>query len=162
MQFIERGGQRATLRDDGVALYKVGATRPEPIPALADSLRRQLPSVERHVEQVRSYDTRTWTAAGLGAAGLIALGVGSALFVSAFKTDPRHSKADHGRHASRHRRELGVGRLWLGHRGAGGQPGASAAFTSRSRALCVPAAGGLARAGGQLDAKLQSSGARPL
>ncbi|HKO53878.1 MAG TPA: hypothetical protein VJV79_39495 [Polyangiaceae bacterium] len=88
VQFIERSGQRSTPRDDGVALYKVGAKHPEAIPPLADSLRGELPSFDRRVEQVRSYDTRTWTAAGLGAAGLIAIGVGTALFVSAFKTDP--------------------------------------------------------------------------
>jgi hypothetical protein len=88
VQFIERGGRRSTPRDDGVALYKVGANHPEAIPPLADSLRPHLPSVDEHVEQVRSYDTKSWTALGLGAAGLIAIGVGTALFVSAFKTDP--------------------------------------------------------------------------
>jgi hypothetical protein len=88
VQLIERGGRRATPRDDGVALYKVGATHPQAIPPLADSLRKELPSVDERVDQVRSYDTRSWTALGLGAAGLIAIGVGTALFVTGFKTDP--------------------------------------------------------------------------
>ena len=88
VQLIEHSGQRSTPRDDGVALYKIGAQHPEPIPPLADSLRSQLPGVDQRVEQVRSYDRRTWTAAGLGAAGLIAIGLGTGLFVSAFKTDP--------------------------------------------------------------------------
>jgi len=88
VQFVEHRGQGSSHRDDGVALYKLGAKHPEPIPPLADSLRQQLPSVDERVDLVRSYDTRTWTAAGLGAAGLIAIGVGTALFVSAFKTDP--------------------------------------------------------------------------
>jgi len=88
VQLIERNGKPATTLDDGVALYKVGAKHPEPIPALADSLRRDFAGIDRRVEQVRSYDQRTWAAAGLGAAGLIAIGVGTALFVSAFKTDP--------------------------------------------------------------------------
>jgi len=88
VELVERGARRSTPRDDGVALYKVGATHPEPIPPLADSLRSELPSVDQHVAQVRRYETRAWTAAGLGAAGLVAIGVGTALFVSAFKTDP--------------------------------------------------------------------------
>jgi hypothetical protein len=88
VQLIERGGKRSTPRDDGVALYKIGAKHPEAIPPLAESLRPTLPSIDEHVDQVRSYDTKSWTAAGLGAAGLIAIGVGTALFVSGFKTDP--------------------------------------------------------------------------
>jgi hypothetical protein len=88
VQFIEKTGLRSTPRDDGVALYKVGARRPEPIPDHADTMRQQLPSVDDHVARARNYDTKTWTAAGLGAAGIIAIGVGTALFVSAFKTDP--------------------------------------------------------------------------
>ena len=92
VQFIEGTGRRSTPRDDGVALYRVGAKHPEPIPPLAESLRAELPSIDQHVDRVRSYDTRTWTAAGLGAAGLIAIGVGTALFVTAFKTDPATQK----------------------------------------------------------------------
>src|SRR3954470_18991838 len=88
VQFIEKTGLRSTPRDDGVALYKVGARHPEPIGNYADAMREQLPSVDEHVTRARNYDTKTWTAAGLGAAGLIAIGVGTALFVSSFKTDP--------------------------------------------------------------------------
>jgi hypothetical protein len=88
VQFIEKTGQRSTPRDDGVALYKVGAKKPEPIPDHADSMRAQLPTIDEHVDRVKSYDINTWTAAGLGAAGIIAIGVGTALFVSSFKTDP--------------------------------------------------------------------------
>src|SRR3954466_1623533 len=87
VQFIEKTGLRTTPRDDGVALYRVGAAKPEPIPEHAESLRAALPSVDEHVDRAHDYDTKTWTAAGLGAAGLIAIGVGTALFVSAFKTD---------------------------------------------------------------------------
>ena len=92
VQFIERTGQRTTPRDDGVALYKVGDKHPEPIPPHADSMRKDLPSVDEHVSRVSHYDTKTWGAAGLGAAGIIAIGVGTALFVSAFKTDPSTQK----------------------------------------------------------------------
>ena len=55
---------------------------------MADSLRPQLPSIDEHVDRVSKYDTKTWGAAGLGVAGIIAIGVGTALFVSAFGTDP--------------------------------------------------------------------------
>ncbi len=88
VQFIEETGLRSTPRDDGVALYKVGARRPEPISTHADSLRQQLPSVDDQVDRAHSYDTKTWTAAGLGAAAIVAIGVGTALFVTSFKTDP--------------------------------------------------------------------------
>jgi len=92
VQFIEKTGRRSTPRDDGVALYKVGARHPEPIADYADTMRQQLPSVDAHIARARSYDTKTWTAAGLGAAGLVAIGIGTALFVSAFKTDPLTQK----------------------------------------------------------------------
>ncbi|MES1176473.1 MAG: hypothetical protein ABUL62_19270 [Myxococcales bacterium] len=88
VQFIEKTGLRSTPRDDGVALYKVGARRPEPLADHADTMRQQLPSVDEQAARAHNYDTKTWTAAGLGAAGIIAIGVGTALFVSAFKTDP--------------------------------------------------------------------------
>lgn len=88
VQFIEKTGLPSAPRDDGVALYQVGARRPEPISAHADSLRQQLPSVDDQVDRARSYDTKTWTAAGLGAAAIVAIGVGTALFVTSFKTDP--------------------------------------------------------------------------
>ena len=92
VQFIERTGQRSAPRDDGVGLYKVGERRPQAIPPLADSLRPNLPSIDEHVERVSSYDNKTWGAAGLGVAGIIAIGVGTALFVSAFKTDSTTQK----------------------------------------------------------------------
>lgn len=87
VQLIERSGQRMTPRDDGVALYKVGAKHPEPIPALAASMRSQLPNIDEHVDRAHNYDVKTWTAAGLGAAGVVAIALGTVLFVSSFKTD---------------------------------------------------------------------------
>src|SRR3954463_4543637 len=88
VQFIEKTGLRSTPRDDGVALYKVGARHPEPIAEHADTMRQQLPSVDEHVDHARNYDTKTWTAAGLGAGAIVAIAVGTAVFVSSFKTDP--------------------------------------------------------------------------
>lgn len=91
-QFLEPKGQRSTPRDDGVALYRVGAKRPEAIPPLAESMRPELPNIDEHVDRAHSYDTTTWAAAGLGTAGIIAIAVGTALFVSSFKTDPLTQK----------------------------------------------------------------------
>jgi hypothetical protein len=88
VQFIEKTGLRSTPLDDGVALYKVGAKHPEPIADHADSMRAQLPSVDEHVARARNYDSKTWGAAGLGTAGIVAIAVGTILFVSSFKTDP--------------------------------------------------------------------------
>jgi hypothetical protein len=85
-EFVEPSGKHAEPRDDGVALYRVGAKRPESIPALAGEMGHESPTFADHADIVRSYDTRTYSAAGLGAAGLIAIGVGTALFVSSFKT----------------------------------------------------------------------------
>jgi len=85
-EFIEPSGKHATPRDDGVALYRVGAKRPESIPALADQMGHESPTFSEHARVVRSYDSKTWAAAGLGAAGIVAIGIGTALFVSSFKT----------------------------------------------------------------------------
>lgn len=87
VQFIEKNGQKSTPRDDAVALYRVGAKHPEPIPEHAESMRRDIPSIDDHVGRARNYDVKTYASAGLGAAGLIAIGVGVGLFVSSFKTE---------------------------------------------------------------------------
>jgi hypothetical protein len=83
---VEPGSKTATPRDDGVGLYRVGSTSPESIPALSDDLDRD-PIVLRHERKVRDHDDRRVLAAGLGAAGIIALGIGTALFVSSFETE---------------------------------------------------------------------------
>jgi hypothetical protein len=111
--FVEPSGQRSTPRDDGVALYKVGAKHPEPIPAYADTMHGDLPSVDQHVDTAHSYDTKSWAAAGLGAAGLIAIGVGVGLFVASFKTDAQQQQKIDGTEAG-----IGAG-LTLGGFGLG-------------------------------------------
>ena len=78
VQLVEQTGLRSTPRDDGVSLYKVGAKRPESIPSLAGAMHVTLPNIDEHVDKAHSYDTKTWTAAGLGGAALIAIGVGAA------------------------------------------------------------------------------------
>jgi hypothetical protein len=88
-ELVEPSGKFAEPRDDGVALYRLGAKRPESIPALADEMGHDSPTFADHADIVQSYETKTYAAAGLGAAGLIAIGVGTALFVSSFKSSTR-------------------------------------------------------------------------
>lgn len=85
-EFVTDHGRRAEKRDDGVALYRVGARRPESIPSLADDMGTYSPTFERHSSAVRGYDNKQYIAASLGAAGIIAIGIGTALFISAFET----------------------------------------------------------------------------
>jgi hypothetical protein len=83
---VQPGDKTPTPRNDGLGLYRVGSRSPESIPALAEDLDRD-PMVLRHAEKVRSHDDRRVLAAGLGAAGIIALGIGTALFISSFETE---------------------------------------------------------------------------
>jgi hypothetical protein len=99
VQLVEQSGLRSTPRDDGVALYKVGASQPESIPSLAPSMEVALPDIDEHVDKAHSYDSKTWTAAGLGAAGVIAIGIGAALFVASFKTDANQQRRIDGTEA---------------------------------------------------------------
>ena len=99
VQLVEQNGQRSTPRDDGVSLYKVGAKHPESIPSLASAMNPDLPNIDEHVDKAHSYDTKTWTAAGLGGAALIAIGVGAALFASSFKTDANQQQKIDGTEA---------------------------------------------------------------
>src|SRR5258705_5475355 len=85
-EFVDKHGVRSETRDDGVSLYRVGASRPVSIPSLSDDMGGG-PSFARHADAVRSYDTKQLIAAGLGVAGTIAVAVGTILFVSAFGTE---------------------------------------------------------------------------
>jgi hypothetical protein len=85
-EFVEPSDKHSTPRDDGVGLYRVGARHPVAIPSLAGKLGHDSPTFADHADVARSYDTKTWAAAGLGAAGLIAIALGTGLFVSSFKT----------------------------------------------------------------------------
>lgn len=84
--FVDKQGIKTETRDDGVALYRVGASRPVAIPSLSDEMGGG-PSFARHAEAVKSHDTKQLVAGGLGVAGAIAVAVGTILFVSAFKTE---------------------------------------------------------------------------
>jgi hypothetical protein len=84
-EFVDKHGVRSETRDDGVALYHIGEKRPTSIPSLSDDMGGG-PVFARHSEAVRSHDTKQVVAGGLGAAGAIAVAVGTILFVSAFGT----------------------------------------------------------------------------
>jgi len=84
-EFVDKHGIRSESRDDGVALYRIGEKRPVAIPSLSDDMGGG-PVFVRHSEAVRSHDTKQVVAGGLGAAGAIAVAVGTILFVSAFST----------------------------------------------------------------------------
>lgn len=84
-EFVDKYGVKSQTRDDGVALYRVGASRPESIPSLSDDMGGG-PSFARHTEGVKSYDRKQIIAGSLGIAGAIAVTVGTILFISAFET----------------------------------------------------------------------------
>lgn len=88
--FVDKQGVKSARRDDGVGLYRVGAARPLSIPSLSDELGGG-PSFERHSRAVRSHDTKQVVAGGLGAAGVVAIAVGTILFVNAFGTERQPS-----------------------------------------------------------------------
>jgi hypothetical protein len=99
--FVDKHGVRSQTRDDGVALYRIGESRPVSIPSLSDDMGGG-PSFARHSEAVRSHDTKQLVAGGLGAAGAIAVAVGTILFVTAFGTErgtngDNEQKIDSGR-----------------------------------------------------------------
>ncbi len=81
--------KRSDPRDDGVALYRVGETAPAPLPPLRAAL-VQTPEEARlfdpRTERVESHDVRQTIAAGMGILGVVAIGVGTFLFVDSFET----------------------------------------------------------------------------
>ncbi len=84
-EFVDKHGVHSETRDDGVALYRIGATRPVSIPSLADDMGGG-PSFARHSDAVRNHDTKQLVAGGLGVVSAIAVAVGTILFVGAFGT----------------------------------------------------------------------------
>jgi len=85
-EFVDKNGVRSATRNDGVSLYRVGASAPVSIPSLSDDMGGG-PSFKRHTDAVRSHDTKQLVATGLGIAGAIAVTVGTILFVTAFSTE---------------------------------------------------------------------------
>jgi hypothetical protein len=97
-EFVDKNGVRSASRDDGVALYRIGESRPVSIPSLSDDMGGG-PSFVKHSQAVRSHDTKQWVAGGLGAAGAIAVAVGTILFVTAFSTQ-KGANGDSEQHIS--------------------------------------------------------------
>ena len=84
-EFVDKYGAKSETRDDGVGLYRIGDSKPLAIPSLSDDMGGG-PSFARHAEGVKSHDTKQLIAGGLGVAGVIAVTVGTILFVTAFDT----------------------------------------------------------------------------
>jgi len=84
-QEVSHSGRSSAARKDGFGVYRVGATDPEGIPGLAERLGSS-PIIDRHKAGVERHDNKQLLAAGLGAAGLVALGIGSYLFATSFDT----------------------------------------------------------------------------
>jgi hypothetical protein len=91
--FVDKHGIKSETRDDGVALYRVGASKPVSIPSLSDDMGGG-PMFVRHANAVRSHDTKQLVAGGLGVAGAIAVAVGTILFISAFGTERNAAGSD--------------------------------------------------------------------
>lgn len=81
--FVDAHGIKSKVRDDGVALYRVGGSRPVAIPSLSDDMGGG-PSFVRHSSAVRSHDTKQVVAGSLGVAAAVAMALGTVLFVTAF------------------------------------------------------------------------------
>src|SRR5690349_1621082 len=71
-EFAAKHGVKSESRDDGVALYRIGESRPVSIPSLSDDMGGG-PSFVKHSDAVRSHDTKQVVAGSLGAAGAIAV-----------------------------------------------------------------------------------------
>lgn len=69
--------------EDGLGLYRVGDDSPESIPDIEDLT---TPSVEAKRSAMVPYHRRQLIAGGLGAAGLVAIAVGTLVFVNAFES----------------------------------------------------------------------------
>lgn len=68
--------------ENGVGLYRVGQTSPEDITGI-ERLRKDPLAIEKD-EAVTPYRTKSWVAGALGTAGVLAIGIGTGLFVSGF------------------------------------------------------------------------------
>jgi hypothetical protein len=84
-RYQEPSGTSLRAKNDGLGVYRVGSDDPESIPSLDEELGPS-PELERHAEAVSGHDRDRILAAALGGAGLVALGVGAALFAGSFET----------------------------------------------------------------------------
>ncbi len=84
-EFADVGDHDTRTRRDGLGLYRVGQNNPESIPGLQGEL-PDSPMLQRHQTAVNQYDSKRLLAAGLGGAGLVAIAVGTIVFINAFQT----------------------------------------------------------------------------
>lgn len=84
-EYADVGDRDTHTRRDALGLYRVGENSPESIPGLSGEL-PDSPMLQRHEDVVRRYDDKRLIAAGLGGAGLVAMAIGTIVFVNAFQT----------------------------------------------------------------------------
>ncbi|MDQ2645933.1 MAG: hypothetical protein M3020_19115 [Myxococcota bacterium] len=85
-ELFDRESERPLTRDDGLGLYRVGEQEPEALSELAPLMATDGARFARHGELVRVHDRRQVLAGALGVAGVIAIAIGSVVFISAFDT----------------------------------------------------------------------------
>jgi hypothetical protein len=85
-ELYDRSAKRPITRDDGVGLYRVGSSEPESLPELVPMMGTDGSRFARHGDLVRSHDHRQVLAGGLGVLGVLAITVGTVLFVGSFET----------------------------------------------------------------------------
>lgn len=107
--YAEPGDRGTHTRKDALALYRVGQKSPESIPGLEGELPAS-PMLERHARAVHHFNNKRLVAAGLGGAGLVAIAVGTVLFVNAFETTQTRSST--GAISEKH--QISSGRAALG------------------------------------------------
>jgi hypothetical protein len=81
---IAAPGKSTSQPRNGSGVYTVGGKDPQSITDLRDD--GPSPVVERKEEELAPYDRSRYIASGLGAAGVVAIGIGTVLFISAFET----------------------------------------------------------------------------
>jgi hypothetical protein len=85
-ELYDQSKRAPVTRDDGVGLYRVGETKPESLPSLVPLMGTDGSRFERHNDIVRKLDQRQLVAGGLGVVGVLAIAVGTVLFVGSFET----------------------------------------------------------------------------
>lgn len=111
-EFVPEGSKLSRRRDDGIGFYRAGGREPLAIPELSDEL-EDPELVAPHREGVRAHDRDRVVGASLGAAGLVAIGIGTVLFINAFETS-KDKNGDEQHEVNSTRAGLGGGLVGLG------------------------------------------------
>jgi hypothetical protein len=85
-ELYDRTAKQPITRDDGVGLYRVGSSDPESLPELVPYMGTDGSRFARNADLVESHDRKQLLAGGLGVLGVIAITVGTVLFVGSFET----------------------------------------------------------------------------